>query len=263
MGLRDELRDPWVYILGGLTGGIAWAVGVPVVVAAGIGAAVAGVRAAVGTALGGSTAAVEPSPLPVTARSPEQAWLERGEDAVRGFRELAGSLPRGLASARSSTIAGQADETLEGMRRLAGQASVTDRASARLHEPTLEAEAERLRVQIGNATDPEVAQERTRSLEAVQEQIDIARRMHRAHDSLLARLESSAIGLERLTAQLAEVVALSEGTTSPIEGARQLESLADELEGLRAGLAETEQLSRRALSAYESGGSVGNAGRGE
>ena len=50
MGLRDELRDPWVYILGGLTGGIAWAVGVPVVVAAGIGAAVAGVRAAVGAA---------------------------------------------------------------------------------------------------------------------------------------------------------------------------------------------------------------------
>ena len=44
MGLRDELRDPWVYILGGLTGGIAWAVGVPVVVAAGIGAAVAGLH---------------------------------------------------------------------------------------------------------------------------------------------------------------------------------------------------------------------------
>ena len=34
-----------------------------------------------------------------------------------------------------------------------------------------------------------------------------------------------------------------------MEGAAQLEALADELEGLRSGLAETEQLSRRTLGA--------------
>ncbi|MGZ8629624.1 MAG: hypothetical protein ACXWZF_01460 [Actinomycetota bacterium] len=260
MGLRDEIRDPWVYILGGLAGGIAWAVGVPVGAAAGVGAAVAGVRAGFGALLGGEPPTrTESSPLPVTERSPEQAWLERGESAVRGFRDLAGSLPEGLASTRSESIATQADETLEGMRRLAGQASVTERVSGRLHEPTLAAEAERLRTQIANASDPEVAQERSRSLGAIQEQIDIARRLRRSHDSLLARLESSAIGLERLTAQLAEVVALSEGATTAVEGTKQLESLADDLEGLRAGLAEAEQLSRRALSAYEAGGSVGDA----
>ncbi len=73
----------------------------------------------------------------------------------------------------------------------------------------------------------------------------------------MTRLESSALGLERLVAQLAEVLALSESATSPVEGAKQLEALADELEGLRSGLAETEQLSRRALSAYEGEGSVG------
>lgn len=256
MGLRDELRDPWVYIIGGLAGGAAWAVGMPVVAAAGVGAVVAGVRAGVGSMLGGSSATRPPPALPVADRSPEQQWLARGEEAVTGFRELSGSLPGGLASTRSVTIAEEAEETLDGMRRLAGQASVTDRVAGRLHEPTLEAEAERLRVQVGNTGDPEVAEERMRSLEAVEEQIDIARRLRRAHDSLLARLESSAIGLERLTAQLAEVVALSEGSASPVEGAKQLEALADELEGLRAGLSETEQLSRRALSAYESGGSV-------
>ncbi len=258
MGLREEIRDPWVYILGGLAGGVAWAVGVPVVAAAGVGAAVGGVKAGFAALLGSRPARTTSEPLPVTDRSPEQTWLQRGESAVVGFRDLARSLPEGLASTRSESIATQADESLDGMRRLAGQASVTERVSARLHVPTLEAEAERLRMQVANAADPEVAQERARSLAAIQEQIDIARRLRRSHDSLLARLESSAIGLERLTAQLAEVVALSEGATSAVEGAKQLESLADDLEGLRAGLAEAEQLSRRALSAYESGGSVGD-----
>ena len=67
---------------------------------------------------------------------------------------------------------------------------------------------------------------------------------------LLARMESGTLGLERLVAQLAEILALSETATSPVEGAAQLEELADELEGIRAGLAETEQLSRRTLGAY-------------
>jgi hypothetical protein len=67
---------------------------------------------------------------------------------------------------------------------------------------------------------------------------------------LLARMESGTLGLERLVAQLAEILALSESATSPVEGAAQLEQLADELEGIRSGLAETERLSRRALGAY-------------
>jgi len=71
---------------------------------------------------------------------------------------------------------------------------------------------------------------------------------------LLARMESGALGLERLVAQLAEILALSETATSPVEGAAQLEALADELEGLRSGLAETEQLSRRTLGAYAGDG---------
>jgi hypothetical protein len=257
MSFREELRDPWVYILGGLAGGVAWAVGVPVIAAVGVGATVSGVRAGLASVLSRQGDRVRSaSPLAVTDRSPELAWLQRGESAVDGFRDLARSLPDGLASTRTESIAAQADETLEGMRRLAGQASVTERASARLHLPTLEAEAERLRVQVANASDPEVAQERSRSLAAIHEQIDISKRLRRSHDSLLARLESSAIGLERLTAQLAEVVALSGGATSAVEGTKQLESLADDLEGLRAGLAEAEQLSRRALSAYDSGSSV-------
>jgi hypothetical protein len=80
--------------------------------------------------------------------------------------------------------------------------------------------------------------------------MDIGARLQQSMSTLLARMESGTLGLERLVAQLAEILALSETATSPVEGAAQLEALADELEGLRAGLAETEQLSRRTLGAY-------------
>jgi hypothetical protein len=260
MALNDEVRDPWVYILAGLGGGIAWAVGVPVAAAAGVGVAVGAARVGFGAALGrpSSRRPETASALPITEHSAEQDWLRRGDAAVDTFRDLARSLPAGLASSHSASIATQADETLAGMRRLAGQASVTTKVAGRLHVPSLRSERERLRLQLDNAGDPDIAGELERSLGSIDEQVDIAQRLERSRATLLARLESSALGLERLVAQLAEILALSESATSPVEGAAQLEALADDLEGMRTGLAEAEQLSRRALSAYGGEGSVGH-----
>src|SRR5215831_17150628 len=48
MRLTDEAREPWAFALGGLAAGLGWAVGIPVAAAAGIGAAVYGVRVASG-----------------------------------------------------------------------------------------------------------------------------------------------------------------------------------------------------------------------
>jgi hypothetical protein len=58
------------------------------------------------------------------------------------------------------------------------------------------------------------------------------------------------LGLESLVARLVEVLAMMR-TQSPIEGAGQVDALGEELEGLRSGLAETEEVSRRALIAYQ------------
>jgi len=44
MALRREIREPWALALGGLAAGFGWAIGIPVAAAAGIGAAVYGVR---------------------------------------------------------------------------------------------------------------------------------------------------------------------------------------------------------------------------
>jgi hypothetical protein len=260
VSLRDEVRDPWTYVLGGLAGGAAWAVGLPGLAIVGVAGAVALVRGVVATALGnpGNERSRGGARLPVAPSSPEQSWLDRGQRAVASFRDLARSLPSGIVSSSTESIASQADETLEGMRRLAGQASVTAHAASRLDIASLQVEAARLQAQAGaRDTDPDIAGEAQRSLDSVQQQLDIAKRLQQSRATLLARMESGALGLERLVAQLSEILALSESATSPLEGAKQLEALADDLEGLRAGLAETEQLSRRALSAYEDEGTVG------
>jgi hypothetical protein len=254
MALKDEARDPWTYILGALVGGTAWAVGVPALAAAGVGAAVLGVKAAIGSALGGRREPGERPDLPVADRSPERHWLVRAQRAVASFRDLVGSVPEGIVSERSRSIGEQSEKTLEGLRRLAGQASITRNVAAHVDLEQLTQEGERLQVTVDATTDPDIREEIQKSLESVREQMDIAARLQQSLATLLARMESGTLGLERLVAQLAEILALSETATSPVEGAAQLEALADELEGLRAGLAETEQLSRRTLGAYAGDG---------
>ena len=255
MALKDEARDPWTYILGALVGGTAWAVGVPVLAAAGVGAAVLGVKAAIGSALGGAGRGPQERPdLPVDAQSPERQWLDRAKRAVASFRDLAGSVPEGIVSERSRSIGEQSDKTLEGLRRLAGQATSTRHVFEHVDLDRLAEEGRRLQVTLNATADPDIHEEIERSLESVREQMDIGARLQQSLAMLLARMESGALGLERLVAQLAEILALSETATSPVEGAAQLEALADELEGLRSGLAETEQLSRRTLGAYAGDG---------
>ena len=253
MALKDEARDPWTYLLGGLAGGVAWAVGVPVAAAIGVGAVVLGIKAAAGAAIGGSREEGR-SLLPVTGKTPEDRWLKRGQRAVDSFAKLASSVPPGIVATKAKTIEEQARQTLDGLRRLAGQASTTRGVAQHLDPAALAQESARLQDQLASETNADIHAELQSSLDSVKEQIRIAERLSQSLAQLLARMESGALGLERLVAQLAELLALSESATSPVEGAKQLEALADDLEGIRAGLAETEQLSRRALAGFEGDG---------
>lgn len=58
MSLRDELRDPWGILVGGIAGGLGWAVGIPVAAAAGIGAAVWVVKGIAGAVTRGGGASL-------------------------------------------------------------------------------------------------------------------------------------------------------------------------------------------------------------
>jgi hypothetical protein len=228
-----------------------------------VGAAVAGVKAVVG-GLGGRRGSARREPLPVKGKTPEDAWLKRGERAVQSFDALASSVPEGMVSERSRTIGQQSKETLEGLRRLGGQASTTREVARHIDQTYLLHEELRLTQAVEREPDPDIREEEQKSLDSVREQLAIVQRLDQSLNMLLARMESGTLGLERLVAQLAEILALSESATSPVEGAAQLEHLADELEGIRSGLAETERLSRRALGAYAGDGlpSDGNEPKG-
>jgi hypothetical protein len=152
-------------------------------------------------------------------------------------------------------MAEQATSTLEGVRRLAGQASAVGSALERFDAEGLVQEGRRLDAQARQAGNDEVRTETERSLESVKSQLAVYDRLREAGSKLSARLESSVIGLEGLVARLVEVLALVQ-TQSPVEGAQRIDALVDELEGLRQGLAETESLSRRVLSAYQGQGSL-------
>ena len=254
MALRDEARDPWGFLLGGLAAGLGWAVGLPAEAAAAIGAAVFGVKVLMGGVLnrddrGGGRL------LRIRSGSPEERWTRRAEQAVRSFRRLGASVRSGPVAERAQTIGTQAEGMLEAVRRLAGQASAVREALRRIDVGRLMREEDRLTYLLDQAENEDLRGEIERSLASVHAQHSVYARLDDAAMRLQARIEGVVIGLEGLVARLVEILALVEAQ-SPVEGAQQVDALSDELEGLRAGLVETENLSRRVLSAFEDRGTL-------
>jgi hypothetical protein len=88
--LRDELKDPWGLLVGGLAGGLGWAVGIPAAAAAGIGAAVWSARGVAAAVFG--RGAGEPALERTGAFDPAGV-----RDALRRLRSrVKGRLPRDL-----------------------------------------------------------------------------------------------------------------------------------------------------------------------
>ena len=249
MAFKDDLAEPWGLLLGATAGGVAWAVGLPVLLAAGVGAAAWLTRAAAarlervrGRALPARRR------LPVEPRSPEGRWLERAQRAAEGFSQLGQDMDEGPLAERVAMMAPKVRDTVAALERLAGQATAVGQAAARLDDDFLASEARRLRAGRARASG-DVAAELDRSLASVQAQRDVLRRLTAARDSVLARLESGTLGLESLVARLVELETMAAG--GPTDDLGTVEQLSDELEGIRQGLAETEEVSRRALSAYQ------------
>lgn len=251
--------DPWAGLVAGVSGGLAWAVTAPATAAAvplglGVAAAVLGAHAAV-TALSRrrrEPAAPGEAELPEPERdSPAARWQARALTALAELREVAGPLER--APAAVVDVVERATGMERQVRRLAGQATAVARARRRITVSTLEPERDRLRERLARleaeTTSPrsaEIGVQLRSSLRSVEEQLAVAERLAVAHEALLARLQSTALGLEGLIARAAEVVAMSVTLDGGASGDRITE-LATALEGLRAGMVEAEQLSRRAL----------------
>jgi hypothetical protein len=250
VGKRDSLVDPWGGIVAGVAGGLAWAVTVPAGVVAvpiglGVAAVVYGVKVAAGALTRRGRQEPGPGELPRPERgSPAELWQSRALRAIRDLHDLTHSEPNAPAALRSVEDGARATE--DQVRRLAGQATAVTQALYRIPTPRLHDERARLAAEVDGTASEELREEHRRSLRSVEEQLAVADRLTSARDTLLARLQSTALGLEGLVARATEVLALSasSGVGTANDG---IAGLATELDGLRAGLAETEELSRQVL----------------
>lgn len=256
MGLADELRDPWGLVAGGLSGGMAWALasvplgGVPAAaLGVGVGAVVLGAKAATGLFVGHG----DPVQLPELPKPPRGSiaaqWLDRAEAAVHSLADMASTAHAGAAGDAVHTTATEARDTLVDLGRLAGQVTAVERALQRVDASGLDAEAARLDQAARAAPSDEMREEMARSAAAVRDRQAVRNRLASARETLLARMQAVALGLEGLEARLAEVLAMTATTGGVDTTAQEIAELTTELDGLRAGLAETEAISRKALAA--------------
>jgi len=251
VGLRDDLLDPWGGIVAGVAGGLAWAVASASTAAVPLGLGVAGAvygAKVLASALARRSERSRPGPVPLPQPrrgSPAQHWLDRAQGAARSLAELVDS-PSPVDRARLGPVRDEAAETVDTMRRFAGQVTAVENALDRVPAERLTAERGRLAQAVRQADSERLRAERQRSLDSVEQQLAVAERLSGARDMILARMQATALGLEGLVARTAELLAL--GASAGVDTtADRIAELTGELDGLRAGLAEAEELSRRVL----------------
>lgn len=241
-----ELTEPWGLLMAATAAGAAWAVQLPIAVAAGVGGIALLARAAF-AASGRGDGPADPAETQVDPRTPEGKWVGRAQRAADNVVALAATLPPGPLADQVNGMTSTIAETVTDLRQLAGRVTTTSQALARIDAVALAGEDARLRSSRASAA-PELHAELDRSLASVQSQREVHQRLSDNRNKLFAQLEAGALGLESLTAR---VVELSATADVPLASAgadgSAVEGLEDQLEGIRRGVAETEQATRRAL----------------
>jgi hypothetical protein len=247
----DEARDPLGLILAAVAGVATWLVLGPSVGAALVGFLVAalvfGVKVAVGSAsqrraVGGRTPS---GSFPSPARGTDgYYWLQRADAAVVALRQLSARPPPGSLGEQVSAIDDEAEQILRAMQDIAGRMTVVDQVAAGVDAEWLERERVRLREQIARTSDAMVRDDLDRAEQAVSQQLESYQRLARSRQALLARLQSTAVGLEGLVTRLAEVITLAPEVGGTDAAGTALRDLTRDLDGMRIGLHEVAALTR-------------------
>lgn len=220
---------------------------VGVVVGAGVAAAVYGVKVGAGL-LAERNAVPEIESLPMPAKgSPAEVWLRRAERAVRTLHEQTETPPDPAIRDQIGDVDDRAGEMLGELRRLASQVASVDQAVARIDRGRIGQEQVRLQDSLRLTAEGPLREEQLRAAASVEDQLAVYRRLTGVRDTLVARMQTTALGMEGLIARLAEVIALASTSGGVDTTAGRILQLGDELDGMRSGLAETEALSRQVL----------------
>ena len=254
MSAGDELRDPWGWLVAGVSGGIGWAalaaplgpLAIPVGI--GIGAAVMGTKVALGSRGGDKRAVREkPSKLPAPPKGSIQATLlARAEAAQRRIETLA-ETPGDDAWLQDKV--GRVDDEVrdvvdQRLADLAGRVTVVDASLLSARPQVVREEYARMTAAVAAETDPALRAERQRAADAMKSQVDSIDRLVRLRETLLTRMQTAVVGLEGLGARMGELVALGDDPVAHDRSAEVLAGLTGELDTVRTGLAEAEAMSR-------------------
>lgn len=166
--------------------------------------------------------------------TPAEVWLRRGERTARTLHDQVEQARGQAVAAQLSDVDSTSAAVLADLRRVSAQATAVEDALFRIDAPRLRA----------HEVDP---------TGSAAEQLAIADRLDALRTGLIDRMESTVVGMDGLTARLAEVLALSATAGGIDQAGTRIGELSDQLEGLRYGLAETEQLSQGVLRALPPG----------
>lgn len=256
MSARDELRDPWGWLVAAVSGGLGWAVlanplGAGAVAAGlGVGAAVLGTKVLLGAARGTSDDTdARPEQrrdrLPDVPRDSVQfALVARARRAVERLRDLAARPSDPWLAEEAGSVHAQSGPVLESLTDMAGRITLLDSSIAAARPDLLAQEIGSLQRQMRLTTDEDVRREQDRALEALDAQADSVDRLLRRRDTLLAQMQASTVGLEGLATRTGELVALGPASHDTAEGARIVSDLTRSLDAVRAGIEEARNVLR-------------------
>jgi hypothetical protein len=254
MAMREEFSDPWGWLLAIFAGGLTWAVlggaGGLVGVLAGliVGSVVFGTKVVVGSLMhrdqpAAVTSRSDALPLPPPG-SQADAYLQRARQARRQMADLAERPGDAWLRNEVGRMDDGADAVMDSLADLAGRVTLADKILANARAPLLAADREAVAAQLEQTTDPMLAEERRRSLAALDQQLAGLERMRGLREALLARMATAVVGLESVATRMGEVVTMGADAYQHDAAGAALRDAGADLEALRTGLAEAQQLAR-------------------
>ncbi len=255
MSVREELRDPWGWLVAGAAGGVGWAAlagasvpALPIGIA--IGAAVLGTKVVLGSLSGSKQPEradyadrERPDSLPLPPPgSPAARLLVRGDAAVVRIASLTEAPGDPWLREQVSDVGDESAQALTALREVGGRVTLVEQSLEGSDLRRLDAETARLTSSAAAATDERLRAETQRALTAVAQQREVAVRLSTLRDTLLARMETAVLGLEGLAARMGEVVALGATAIEHDRAAELVGSLTGELDSLRSGLDDARRL---------------------